>query len=79
MQRNTVSGLVGILLLSILTIYFALPHVGGITIGEQIYDYRRGLDLQGGLHVVLAPDLAEGQTIETAQLDAAQEIIERRE
>ena len=78
MQRTTISALVGILLLSIITIYFALPHEGGITIGEQTYDYHRGLDLQGGLHVVLAPDLAEGQTADPDQLDAAQVIIERR-
>ncbi len=78
MEKSTNWALAGILLLSIVTIYFALPHEGGIGIGEQIFDYHRGLDLQGGLHVVLAPDLAEGETIDTAQLDAAQTIIARR-
>lgn len=78
MQRETTFGLVGILLLSIITIFFALPHEGGLTLGQQTYDYHQGLDLQGGLHVVLAPDVTDGQTIDTAQLDAAQSIIERR-
>lgn len=81
MRNGTVAGLVGILLLAIVAIFVALPHEGGLPLGvrtfESIY-YHRGLDLQGGLRVLLAPDLPAGQSASAEQLEAAKTIIERR-
>lgn len=39
---------------------------------------RQGLDLQGGLQVLLKADLPEDQEIEPAQLDTSRQIIEQR-
>lgn len=39
---------------------------------------RQGLDLQGGLQVLLKADLPEDQEIESAQLDTSRQIIEQR-
>ena len=39
---------------------------------------RLGLDLQGGLQVLLAADLAEGQKLEAASMETARRIVENR-
>src|SRR6266542_3283478 len=39
---------------------------------------KQGLDLKGGLQVLLAPDVAEGNTVVTGTLDSARSIIESR-
>ncbi|MCA9942015.1 MAG: protein translocase subunit SecD [Ardenticatenaceae bacterium] len=39
---------------------------------------RQGLDLQGGLQVLLKADVPEDQEIESAQLDTSRQIIEQR-
>lgn len=75
MQPRTLSALVAVLLLAAVAIFFAWPHVNGLTIGPRTFDYRRGLDLQGGLRVVLAPI---GQTPSDEQMEIAKTIIERR-
>ncbi len=78
MQSRTIAALVGTLLLAALAIFFAMPFADGLTIGDRTFDYREGLDLQGGLRVVLAPDLPAGQTASPDQIEVAQSIIERR-
>lgn len=42
------------------------------------YPIRQGLDLQGGLQVLLKADLPEDIEIESAQLDTSRQIIEQR-
>jgi len=42
------------------------------------YPIRQGLDLQGGLQVLLKADLPEETEIEPAQLDTSRQIIEQR-
>lgn len=42
------------------------------------YPIRQGLDLQGGLQVLLKADLPEDREIEPAQLDTSRQIIEQR-
>ncbi len=82
MERRTIWALVGIALLAAAAIFIALPHEGGIRLGDRVLleglDYHRGLDLQGGLRVVLESDMAEGQTADDDQMEAAKQIIERR-
>ncbi len=81
MERRTVWSLVGIFLLAAVASYIALPHVGGVELANRVYEsvvYHLGLDLQGGLRVVLEADMPEGQTVDAAQMEAAKQIIERR-
>ncbi|MBK7894721.1 MAG: hypothetical protein IPJ90_07525 [Anaerolineaceae bacterium] len=42
------------------------------------YPIRQGLDLQGGLQVLLKADLPDDVEIEPAQLDTSRQIIEQR-
>lgn len=42
------------------------------------YPIRQGLDLQGGLQVLLTADVPEGREIEPEQLDTSRQIIEQR-
>jgi preprotein translocase subunit SecD len=78
MQSRTLISLLGVVLVAAVAIYIAYPHLNGLTIGNNTFDYRRGLDLQGGLRVVLASDLPGGQAPTTEQMDTVQLIIERR-
>lgn len=78
MQSRTISAFVAVMVLAAVAIYFAYPHVGGLTLAGNNFDYRRGLDLQGGLRVVLASDLPAGVIANDDQMETALLIIERR-
>jgi protein-export membrane protein SecD len=78
MQSRTLTAFVGVILLAAVALYFAYPHVGGLNVAGNNFDYRRGLDLQGGLRVVLASDLPGGQVPNDDQMETAKLIIERR-
>ncbi len=78
MESRTITALLLVLAVAAVAIFFAYPHVNGLTIGERTFDYRRGLDLQGGLRVVLASDLPGGQIAGNEQMETAKLIIERR-
>jgi protein-export membrane protein SecD len=52
-------------------------HLGPINLNKDIRVHQ-GLDLQGGLQVLLEADLAEGQTIERDAMNAAKDIIGNR-
>ena len=84
MQRTTVS-LIAIFLLAAIAAYIAYPYGdggrGGLPLANRIYEeifYHFGLDLQGGVRVLLEADLPEGQTIDGDRMEAAKQIIERR-
>jgi preprotein translocase subunit SecD len=83
MSRNTVM-LIGILLLALVAGWVDLPsnpgiHIeaGSIQIDREI-EVKQGLDLQGGLQVLLEADLAEGQELQSDSMDVAAQIIENR-
>lgn len=78
MQSRTLTALIAVVALAAVAIFFAYPHLNGLTIGDRNFDYRRGLDLQGGLRVVLASDLPGGQIATDDQMETALLIIERR-
>ncbi|MGH2541486.1 MAG: preprotein translocase subunit SecD, partial [Ardenticatenaceae bacterium] len=81
MERRTIWALLGILLLAAAAVFVALPHDGGVRLGNQVFEdinYHLGLDLQGGLRVLLEAALPEGQTVDADQMEAARQIIERR-
>jgi len=46
--------------------------------GARDIRIRYGLDLQGGLKVLLAADLAEGQEVDPASMETARQIVENR-
>jgi protein-export membrane protein SecD len=59
-------------------IILAIAGWGIWMIQNPDYPIRQGLDLQGGLQVLLKADLPEDQEIESAQLDTSRQIIEQR-
>lgn len=84
MKSRTAVTLGLILVLAVVATWVALPNNPGIHINagpiqiNRDLEYRRGLDLQGGLQVVLAADLPEGQEPDPDSMRAARGVIERR-
>jgi preprotein translocase subunit SecD len=82
--RKTLALLGCIIILALCAAWVDLPsnpglhvHLGPINIDRDI-ELRRGLDLQGGLQVLLEADLPADQTIDAGALDATRAIIEQR-
>ncbi len=82
-ERNTAL-LVGIVILAIVLIWIDLPdnpgihiHWGFINIDKDIRVHQ-GLDLQGGLQVLLEADVPEGTEIDSEAIDTAKVIVENR-
>src|SRR5688500_4275020 len=84
MRRNDVIRLVMIVLIAALAGWIALPTNPGIhfTLADQDVDidFRTvlGLDLQGGMQVLLETDPQPGQIVSSEALTAARSIIEQR-
>lgn len=76
-QRNA-----GWLVLILLVVAFAAYVVitPGLSLGSVDFNWtlRQGLDLQGGLKVLLEADVPAGQVVEKDAMDAAKAIIENR-
>lgn len=72
--------LVIIAVILIFAIWVNIPNNGGIHIGEFQRDLKTvlGLDLQGGMQVLLEADLPEHQTIDADALENARKILENR-
>jgi preprotein translocase subunit SecD len=82
-ERNTTL-LVGIVILAIVLIWIDLPdnpgihiHWGFINIDKDIRVHQ-GLDLQGGLQVLLEADVPAGTEIDSDAIDTAKVIVENR-
>jgi protein-export membrane protein SecD len=82
-ERNTAL-LVGIVILAIVLIWIDLPNNPGIhvhwsfiNIDKDIWVHQ-GLDLQGGLQVLLEADVPEGTEIDSEAIDTAKVIVENR-
>ena len=79
MRNHPLSALVVIVIVALLASWIALPgtayDVAGIKADHPV---RRGLDLQGGLQVVLKADPPPGESIDSATLDGVRDTIERR-
>lgn len=87
MNRNTTVAFVLILLLAALVLYLVLPTAHPDWVknavfwqpeGTRTLDFPLGLDLQGGLQVLLVADLPEGETLQPGALEQARDIVERR-
>jgi len=84
MRERNLSLLIAILILAAVVIWIDLPnnpglhiHLGPIKIDRDIM-VRQGLDLQGGLQVLLVADLPEGQKIDRESMEAARIIVANR-
>jgi len=76
--------LIGVIILALAVIWVDLPtnpglhiHLGPINFDRDIRVHQ-GLDLQGGLQVLLEADLAEGEAIDSDAMDAAKIIVKNR-
>ena len=84
MLRRRLFTILGLIVaLAAFAIYVDVPGTPGlpISLGERDLrelELKRGLDLQGGLHVVLQADLAPGEEIGDGAMDAVRAIIENR-
>jgi preprotein translocase subunit SecD len=84
MRQRNVSLLVGIIILTLVLIWVDQPdnpglhlNIGGLSINRDI-SIHQGLDLQGGLQVLLQADVPAGQTFDTATMEAARVVVENR-
>ncbi len=80
MRRNYSWWILPILLVVAAAIWIVLPDNPGIHIGSFNRDFElvRGLDLQGGLRVLLEADLPADAVVTSEQIQTARDIIENR-
>ncbi len=83
-RRRTLAMLGGIIVLALCAAWVDLPanpgihiHLGPIDVDREI-ELRRGLDLQGGLQVLLEADLPPEETVDAGAMEATRAIIEQR-
>lgn len=85
-DRNWIS-LIAIVLLALMALYIALPIQHPSWLAQVLFwqprdlralELKLGLDLQGGLQVLLEADMPEGQPISRDAMDAARVIVEQR-
>jgi preprotein translocase subunit SecD len=80
MKRGYSRWLIPILIVIGFAIWIDLPTNPGIHIGSFNRDVKivQGLDLQGGLQILLEADLPPGEEVTSEQMQTARDIIERR-
>ncbi|MCE5259991.1 MAG: protein translocase subunit SecD [Chloroflexi bacterium] len=84
MQKRDIRLLVLIAIITALAIWVVLPTNPGIHIrlGETTLDrdikLLLGLDLQGGMQLLLQPDIPAGQTVSAEDMQAVKKIVENR-
>jgi preprotein translocase subunit SecD len=84
LRRSTVRNLLIVLVIAVAAGWLAWPTNTRIDLNGLRIPYtrdisiRRGLDLQGGLQVLLEADVPAGQTIDRDTMLAAKQIIEQR-
>ncbi|MBC7316723.1 MAG: protein translocase subunit SecD, partial [Chloroflexi bacterium] len=84
MARRDIRLLILILVIAVGAGWVAWPNnpgihwrIGGKEINRSL-DLRLGLDLQGGMQMLLEPDLPAGQTVDAEAMAAARGIVENR-
>ena len=84
MRQRNVSLLVGIIILTLALIWVDQPNnpglhlnIGGMSINRDI-TIHQGLDLQGGLEVLLEADVPAGQAFDAKTMEAARVVVENR-
>jgi protein-export membrane protein SecD len=76
--------LVGIIVVAAAALYIAAPNspgfhfsLGGVNVSQD-FPIRQGLDLQGGIQVLLQADVPPGQTVDSDAMSAAVGIVQSR-
>ena len=84
MRDRNVSLLIGVIILALAAIWVDLPtnpgihiHLGPINFDRDI-KVHQGLDLQGGMQVLLEAELPEGQELEAGAMEAVKVIVKNR-
>ncbi len=85
-MKNTrnIALLIAIIILTLVSVYIDLPNSPGLHIElgpitlDRDFEIKQGLDLQGGLQVLLEVDLPPDQEIEPGALDQVATIIDNR-
>ncbi len=84
MRDRNVSLLIGVIILAVAATWVALPtnpglhiHLGPINFDRDI-SVHQGLDLQGGMQVLLEADLPEGREIDPGAMEAVKVIVKNR-
>jgi protein-export membrane protein SecD len=84
MQQRDLTLLILIVILTGFTLWVVWPnnpglhiHLGPLNVDRDI-SVRLGLDLQGGMQVVLEADMPEGQQVDASAMSAAETIVENR-
>jgi protein-export membrane protein SecD len=84
MKRRTFSVLAAILILTAAALWLALPknpgihiHLGGLDYDREV-KINQGLDLQGGIQVLLEADLPDDAQVDPQAMATARKIIEGR-
>ncbi len=80
MKRSYVRWLIPIMVLIILAVWIVMPNNPGIHLSffDRSFKVVRGLDLQGGLQVLLEADLPADAVITSDQMKTARDIVENR-
>ncbi|MGC9396309.1 MAG: protein translocase subunit SecD [Anaerolineae bacterium] len=87
MQRRTIINFVLILLLTAVAIYAVVWQQHPAWVANLLFwqpessrnlDFQLGLDLQGGLQVLLVADLPEGREVDSQAMATARRIVENR-
>ncbi len=88
MRERNLRFLIGIIILTAIAAWIDWPTNPGIHIHRDILGFRvdfdkdiivhQGLDLQGGLQVLLVADVPEGEKVDAEAMEAAKTIVENR-
>ncbi|MGD8904746.1 MAG: protein translocase subunit SecD [Anaerolineae bacterium] len=84
MRNRSIVLFILVIILAAIALFVVVPGSPGLHISlgpidiQRDFEIRQGLDLQGGLQVLLEADLEAGQELEDGALDVAATIIENR-
>ena len=88
MNHRTITSYVLILLLALVALYVVVPSnypqfirdlLAWRSATARALDFRLGLDLQGGLQVLMVADMPPGESIPDGGLETARQIVDRRD
>jgi preprotein translocase subunit SecD len=80
MRERNYMFLIGVIFIALIAGWINLPDNPGLKLGPITKDIKvhEGLDLQGGLQVLLQADVPNCATVSSESMDAAKAIVERR-
>jgi preprotein translocase subunit SecD len=78
MQSRLIASLAVIVLLAAAAGYVVAPDTDLRFLGRETNEFNQGLDLQGGIQVLMEADLPEGTPVNAVAMEAAKGIVERR-